>query len=142
MRDRSSFLLVVLVATFVAAVPIAWPRVAALLAERRTRQELATRETMRVWQDALERERRRHGRYPHRLPRARRGWPSDDLPAPVDVWGRTLLYVHQPGALGDDYELRSPGPDGEAATADDIVATSPLAAETRRSLLALLRGSR
>ena len=51
------------------------------------------------------------------------GWRGPYLKTeiPLDPWGRAYIY-EMPGRVNPSgYDLRSPGPDGQANTADDII---------------------
>ena len=67
---------------------------------------------------------RAHGELPDSIPQAlatlatRRGEPK----LRSDAWGAPLAYTR----TGTAYELRSPGPDGQGGTEDDIVLSSSL----------------
>lgn len=51
------------------------------------------------------------------------GWRGPYLKTeiPLDPWGRAYLYEFPGRVNPSGYDLRSPGPDGQANTADDIV---------------------
>ena len=73
-----------------------------------------TRSRCRRWADELAAQTTESGVYVR--------WRGPDLPE-VDAWGRGLKVHYRQGGLAESLTVRSPGPDGELYTDDDIVVT-------------------
>ncbi len=118
-------LVVIIILGLLAAIIV--PRVTGRVDEAKIE---TTKVQMKAIKDALEQYRLDNGRYPTTeqglkalvekptTPPVPPRWKKYLDSIPKDAWGNDFIYI-SPG-VNNPYELRSPGPDGEEGTEDDI----------------------
>ena len=118
-------LVVIIILGLLAAIIV--PRVTGRVDEAKIE---TTKVQMKAIKDALEQYRLDNGRYPTTeqglkalvekptIPPIPPRWKKYLDSVPKDAWGNDFIYI-SPG-VNNPYELRSPGPDGEEGTEDDI----------------------
>jgi len=118
-------LVVIIILGLLAAIIV--PRVTGRVDEAKIE---TTKVQMKAIKDALEQYRLDNGRYPTTeqglkalvekptTPPIPPRWKKYLDSVPKDAWGNDFIYI-SPG-VNNPYELRSPGPDGEEGTEDDI----------------------